>query len=242
MSGPDIDLEKPNAIGGLDRLVTNFALSVVAVVPTLGAALFQPWRLVPLLDSDEPDGRDGLLLSPGAFLPLSLLVVLILSSVFTTTEAIEFDRSFIGPGLASSVSDAASEGDIWKTVSLIMPIYAVTILLGVLGGLLKPWAGHWWTLRTSLRASFYVTATMTCWIMLYSTGINILRAAIDDAQLVSTLYSLNAVPVLAICFWVYFWIFRVGGSHAWMRSGILTIAMMSLALLNLFLIDNVALS
>ncbi|MEM7005858.1 MAG: hypothetical protein AAF498_08245 [Pseudomonadota bacterium] len=242
MSGPDIDLEKSNAIGGLDRLVTNFALSVIAVLPTFGAALFTPWHLAPLLERDDPDGRDGLLLSPGAFLPLSLLVALIVASMLIPSDALEFDRSFIGPGLAVSVSAAISDGDIWKTVSLIMPIYAVTILLGLLGMVLKRWAGDWWTLRTSLRASFYVTATMTCWIILYSTSINILRAAIENDRLVSTIYSLNSVPVLAICFWVYFWMFRAGGSHSLIRSGILTLAMMNLAFVNLLLIDNIALS
>ncbi|MEM7662630.1 MAG: hypothetical protein AAF292_10300 [Pseudomonadota bacterium] len=242
MPGPDIDLEQPNAIGGLDRIVTNFALSVIAVPPTFGAALFAPWRLVPLVERDEPDGRDGLLLSPGAFLPLSLLVVLIIASMFTTSEAVEFDQSFIGPGLAISVSAAVSEGDIWKTVSLIMPIYAVTILLGLVGQVLRRWAGEWWTLRTSLRAAFYVTATMTCWIVLTSTAINVLRVYVENAALIRALYSLNALPILAICLWVYFWMFRVGGSHTSVRSGILTVAMLNLAFLNLLLIDNVALS
>lgn len=242
MSGPDIDLEQSNAIGGLDRIVTNFALSVVAVIPTFGAALIQPWRLAPLLEKDEPDGREGLFLSPGAFLPLSLLVVLIFASLFIASDAAEFDRSFIGPGLAISVSAAATEGDIWKTVSLIMPIYAVTILLGLLAQLLRPWVGEWWTLRTSLRAAFYVTATITCWIILASTAIGGLRSMIDNVELIRTLYALNAIPVIAICVWVYFWMFRAGGQLTRLRSGILTVAMVNISFVNLLLIDNAAFS
>jgi len=65
MSGPNVDLEKPNAIGGIDRLVTNFALSVIAVFPTFWTCIAMPWRLRPLLEKDEPDGRMGMLLAPG---------------------------------------------------------------------------------------------------------------------------------------------------------------------------------
>ena len=71
MSGPSLDLEKPNLIGGLDKLVTNFAISAIAVVPTFLTCIVKPWRLRALIDQDLPDGRRGLLLGPGAYFPLS---------------------------------------------------------------------------------------------------------------------------------------------------------------------------
>ena len=42
MSGPSVDLEKPNVIGGLDRLVTNFAISAIAVFPTFLTCVAKP--------------------------------------------------------------------------------------------------------------------------------------------------------------------------------------------------------
>ena len=137
MSGPSIDLEKPNAIGGLDRLVTSFALSVIAVIPTFWACIVTPWRLRALVDRDDPDGRIGMLLAPGAFFPLSIMVTLIVAGLLATPETLGDNGAFIGPGLAISVQSAASEGNVWKIIATVMPLYGIAIFFGLLGMVLK---------------------------------------------------------------------------------------------------------
>lgn len=225
MSEPGFDLEKPNAIGVLDRLTTNFALSTIAVFPTFWAAIVTPWRLAKLLNLDDPNGRSGLLLAPGAFFPLSLLVSFIIAATFTTPEILNINGAFIGPELALSVRSAASDGDVWKIVATIMPIYGVAVVFGLLASFLKPWAGQDWTLRVSLRASFYVNAVLVSWLILTGTAVDWLRIASGNSQIGNTIYPVLVPLTCGWILWVYFWFFRDGGAISWVRSGLLSAAM-----------------
>lgn len=228
MSGPDLDLEKPNAIGGLDKLVTNFALSVIAVFPTFFACVVMPWRLTPLLERDNPDGRKGILLTPGAYFPLCLLVAFIVAALLATPETLSSNNSFIGPDLAVSVQNAASEGNVWKIVAIIMPIYGTAILMGVLGTCLKPWAGEGWTLRVSLRAAFYVTATMISWLLLSSALLDWMRVSSGSMTLPSYVYLFLLVPTISWIVWIYYWFFRNDGARSQARSRALAFGMLGL--------------
>ena len=228
MSGPSIDLEKPNAIGGLDKLVTNFALSVIAVVPTFLTSMVMPWRLTSLLDRDDPDGREGMLLAPGAYFPLALMVSLMLAALLSTPETVSNNGAYIGPGLAMSVQSAASEGDIWKIIATIMPIYGVAIFLGVIGAVLKPMAGPNWSLRVSLRAAFYVMATLTSWLILVTAAADLTRLSTGSFEIASTIYAVVIVPTIGSVIWMYFWFFRDNGAVSWRRSAALSVAMIGL--------------
>ena len=228
MSGPNLDLEKSNAIGGLDRLVTNFAISAIAVLPTFWTCIVKPWRLTKLLDRDDPDGRMGMLLAPGAFFPLSLMVSFITAALLATPETVSNNGAFIGPGLALSVQSAASAGDLWKIIATIMPIYGTAVLIGLLGTVLKPWAHQDWTLRVSLRAAFYVTAVLVSWLMLTGAGIDLIRLSTGKNEIASVLYSILIVPTCGFVIWTYFWFFRNNGSVSWVRSGALSVAMFGL--------------
>lgn len=228
MSGPSLDLEKPNMIGGLDKLVTNFALSVIAVFPTLFACLFTPWRLTPLLNRDDPDGRMGMLLAPGAFFPLTLMMAFIVAALLATPETINNNGSFIGPDLAVSVQSAASNGDIWKIVGTIMPIYGTAIIVGLLGTCLKPWAHKDWTLRVSLRAAFYVMATLISWLLLTSAAMDLMRVSTGNNTLPSYIYFFLIIPTFCWILWVYYWFFRHDGALSPFRSGALSLAMFGL--------------
>jgi len=237
MSGPSIDLEKPNAIGGLDKLVTNFAISAIAVIPTVLTCIVMPWRLTPLLDTEDPDGRIGMLLAPGAFFPLSLMVSFLLAGLLSTPETVSTNGAFIGPALALSVLSAASEGDIWKIIATIMPIYGVAVILGLVGMCLKPWAGQSWTLRVSLRAAFYIIATLISWMILTGAVIDLIRLSTNNHDLVSALYSFLVIPTAASVIWMYFWFFHNRGSITRTRSGILSVGMLGLILLGLWITE-----
>lgn len=225
MSGPSIDLEDRNPLGGLDRLVTGIGLAMIAVFPTLAAAIVRPWKLAPLLIADEPDGRSGMILSPGAFFVLSLAVILILVGLLVTPEMVEVNGGLIGPRLALDVAGSAREGDIWKTLSQIAPIFLIALLFGVLGRVLTRWAGSWWDLRVSLRASFYAIAIAICWIILSSLAIDTVGVLHRDWGVTRFLYTVNTAPILALPVWVYFWCFKSGGNLSTTRALVLTAAM-----------------
>ncbi|MEQ9506698.1 MAG: hypothetical protein RLO80_10550 [Hyphomonas sp.] len=229
MSGLDVELEDKNAVGGLDRLVTNLGLAAIAVLPTLAAAIATPWKLAPLVAADEPDGQRGMLLTPGAFLPMGLTVVLLLAAMVTTSETVASNGGAIGPGLAVAVAAAAGEGDLWKTLSLIAPIYFLAVSIAVLAQLLRRPAGDWWTMRTSLRAAFYQVGATVCWIILTSAAIDAYRVSTGNSEMGNLLYRLNSIPIFLLTLWVYFWFFRHGASASYRRSAVLALAMLALS-------------
>lgn len=230
MDEPSLDLEKPNAVGALDRITTNVAISLIAVVPTFLTCILAPWRLSDLLNRDDPEGRSGMLLAPGAFLPLSLLLSMISGALLTTPEIAKNSGAFLGPNLALSIQSAVSDGDVWRAVGIIMPIYVFAVLAGSLGFLLKWWSHRDWTLRVSLRAVFYVLGAFVSWVILSTSVIDMVRASTQDPQLVGTLTMLITTPALGLIYWMYFWFFRNGGELSLIRSGLLSGAMMALLL------------
>lgn len=228
MSGPSLDFEKPNLIGGLDRLVTNFAISAIAVFPTFFTCIAKPWRVRPLLDRDDPDGRMGMLLAPGAFFPLALMVSFIIAAVLATPETINTNGSYIGPDLAVAVQSAASEGNVWKIIATIMPIYGMAVFFGLLTTTLKPWAGQDWTLRVSLRAALYIIAVLTSWMILVTAVADLIQLSTGSYESASLIYKIVIAPTLGTIFWMYFWFFRNNGAVSKLRSAALSLAIAGL--------------
>lgn len=228
MSEPSLDLEKPNAVGALDRITTNVAISIVAVVPTFFTCIIMPWRVTPLLKRDDPEGRSGMLLAPGAFFPLSLLASLLAGALLTTPEIADNNGSFLGPNLALAIQSAISEGDVWRTVSIVMPIYVFAVFIGSLGVILKPFSHPDWSLRVSLRAVFYITGVFVSWIILTTAAFDLIRVSTGNADLVRLLMNLIPIPSLAVILWMYFWFFRNGGATSYVRSALLSVGMIAL--------------
>ena len=231
MSGPSIDLEGRNPLGGLDRLATGIGLAVIAVFPTLAATLFTPWKLGPMLIADDPEGRRGMILSPGAYLILSLGVVLIMVGSLVTPEVASFDGGMIGPSLAADVSSAAREGDVWKVLSHVAPIFIIAIIFGVLGRTLTRWAGVWWDLRVSLRVAFYGLSTAVCLIVLSSLIMDRIRLANAATDLSVAPPTIMPLLVIGSIYWIYFWCFRSGGNLSTARSALLAVAMFVITVL-----------
>lgn len=240
MVDPNIDLEKPHAVGALDRLTTNVAISLVAVVPTLFVCAIQPWRLSELIQQDHPEGRSGMLLSPGAFSPLSMLLSLMAGALLTTPEIANNNGAFLGPGLALTIQAAVSEGDIWKAVAIILPIYGFAVVVGSLGLVLKPWIGSDWSIRTILRAVFYVTGALVSWVILTTAAIDLIRVSSGNIDLVNSLYMLIPLPTFGLIFWMYFWFFRKGGALSLVRSGVLSMMMILLMVLSVIGLGTLA--
>ncbi|MEM6537135.1 MAG: hypothetical protein AAF668_05330 [Pseudomonadota bacterium] len=155
--------------------------------------------------------------------------MLLVSAAITTPETEASNTGAIGPSLALSVANAASSGEVAKTVSLIAPIYVVAILIGMLGQGLRTLVGPWWSIRTSLRAGFYQVGTTVCWIILTSAGIDSYRLALDDPEIGRLLYSINSVPIILITPWVYFWFFRSGAKKSVVVSLVLSVLMTAIS-------------
>lgn len=236
MSDPDIDLDNRNPLGGLDSLATGAALAVVAVIPTLMACILTPWKLVSMLNDAPNLGRRGLLLAPGAYFVLALATILIFVGFTASESTIARDGSLIGPGFARGVSDAASEGNVWKTLSRIAPIFIFAIFLGVIGRGLTRWAGSWWSLRTSLRASFYIVATFLSCIILLGAFFEWVGVLIENRALAHSLYSMSGVPNIILPVWMYAAFFKFGGGISWSRALVLAVAIFVMLILCVLII------
>ena len=228
MSGPDIDLEKPNLLGGLDKIATHFGIAILAVFPTFFTCLIRPARLRPLIDRIEPDGRKGLLLSPGAFFFIALFVAFIIGALMSTPETIEYNGAYIGPDLAVQVQAAAAEGNIWKLIGTILPLYVGAVVLGLLGTLLKPFADPDWSLQASIRAAFYVMGVLISWAVLVTAVVDRLQVKAGSDKDMSFLYVFALVALITAFLWMHIGFFRNGGTVSWRRSGLLALAMFAI--------------
>ena len=228
MSGPDIDLEKPNLLGGLDKIATHFGIAILAVFPTFFTCLIRPARLRPLIDRIEPDGRKGLLLSPGAFFFIALFVAFIIGALMSTPETIEYNGAYIGPDLAVQVQAAAAEGNIWKLIGTILPLYVGAVVLGLLGTLLKPFADPDWSLQASIRAAFYVMGVLISWAVLVTAVVDRLQVKAGSDKDMSFLYVFALVALITAFLWMYIGFFRHEGTVSWRRSGLLALAMFAI--------------
>jgi len=174
---------------------------------------------------DDPNGRMGMLLAPGAYFPLCLMVAFIVAATLATPETIQNNGAFIGPDLAVSVQSAASRGEIWRIIGTIMPIYGTAIIIGLLGVCLKRWAHEDWNLRVSLRAAFYVLATLISWLLLVSAAMDLMRISTGNNNLPAYIYILLIIPTCSWIIWIYYWFFQDNESLSKIRSFALGIGM-----------------
>jgi len=237
MPGPSIDLERPNILGGLDKLTTHFGIAIIAVFPTFFTCITRPWLLWPLIDKEEPDGRKGILLSPGAFFFFALLVSFIIAAMLATPETLDYNGSYIGPDLAVAVQKAASDGNVWKLIGTIMPIYGSAIVLGLLGFILRPWAGSGWTLRVNIRASLYVMGTLISWLLLVTTVADLARLHTRNDGIPPMVYRVSLIPTVATVIWIYAGFMRGSGAVSKGKSFVLGLAMFGLVLALMRIID-----
>ena len=228
MSGPSIDLEKPNILGGLDKLATHFGMAFIAVFPTYFTCIIRPWRLWPLIDKEEPDGRKGVLLSPGPFFFFALLVSFIIAAILATPETLDYNGAYIGPDLAVAVQNAASEGNIWQLIGTIMPIYVAAIMLGLISLCLRPWVGPGWTLRVSLRAAFYVMGTLISWLLLVTAVADLARLHSGNNAMPSIIYKRVLIPTIFALIWIYAGFLSGSGTVSRRKSFALAFAMFGL--------------
>ncbi len=233
-SNDEIEIEKQSVLGGLDRFVTSIALAIVAVFPTFAFGIVKPWRLTPLIVNDEPEGRKGAILSPGAFFVVALTVVLVLAAVVSTEETLAWNGSMIGPDWAVSVASSAAEGNVWKTVSKITPVFLVAVFWGVIGASLKKWVGPWWTLRVSIRAAFYFVTILVSYAILMSAIFDAVTVHLNKPEVSQFAYKVLPLTLVFFISWFYFWVFNADDNMSGKRAFVLSAGMSILLLTILF--------
>lgn len=214
---PEIGTDEKNIVGALDKFVENMALAILNAFSTFFILIATPWRVSHLLQEQQPGGRKGALLGAGVFFALSTVLVMVVAGLSATPEIVASNSGFIGPAYAQRVSQAVAEGEIWRVVSSIGPIYLSAIFFGLCSYLLKGMAGPKWTLNVSLRASFYQVASWVVWTIATSAVIDPIGLAYGGS-VSRDLYTVNAVPVFALPIWQYFWFFKVVNSLSVIRA------------------------
>ena len=217
----EVDVEEKNLVGGLDRLIINVGVAIMAVIPTFFYSILLPKKLGPLLSGDtEPDGRRGMLLGPGVFFFLTTILTMLLLNLMKPEASAE--SSTVETDVASSAVREASfsfgrkigqiqrgiyenmvDGNIWSAIVFAVPIYLFAVYLGVIGGIIFNRVSDKWTYKDSMGAGLYVIAS---WILFLIVSIFILFGVIPtiDATLRALIIFIVILVSLMIVPWQYY--------------------------------------
>lgn len=217
----EVDLEEKNLVGGLDRLIINVGVAIMAVIPTFFYSILSPKKLGPLLSGDtEPDGRRGMLLGPGVFFFLTTILTMLILNLLRPEASAE--SSTVETDVASSAVREASysfgaklgqiqrgiyenlvDGNIWSAIVFAVPIYLFAVYLGVIGGIIFNRVSDKWTYKDSMGAGLYVIAS---WILLLIVSIFILFGVIPaiDPLLQALIFFIVILVSIMIIPWQYY--------------------------------------
>lgn len=193
------DFGMDNSAKGVEAIIENLSLTILAVLPTAMRAILFPKRLVPMMTSNKPISRNGMTLGPGIyFLAAMLLMVLALNAASSMSQGLteEFvDRA--GGGMSS----AAARGSMTNFAISALPIYAAGILLTIANFVVFRLASRAWTLRHALASSFYSLGTFIIVIILPDVIIELLDPAgeWENVSIVTSTITLFAIPIIP--FW-----------------------------------------
>ena len=222
MEGPDLD--RRDAVGSVNRIVMNVGFAVIGAIPTLVVALLTPWKLGPLVLDDEPLGRRGLLLAPGVYFLIALTVVMLFTAILIPgAEDVSAEpEPFVGPGFARAVLEAVEAGNLWKTLSVMAPIYVVALVLAVAIAGLRMIAGPWLTLERSMRLSLYLVTTLIGFAATAGAVIDALNRVVGDNPIVAALTAALGGAVLVTALYTSFFLFRQGPGVGVLRAAALS--------------------
>lgn len=206
----DLDVEEKDVIGGLDRLLVNIGMAIIALLPTYFYLIFRPKVLCPLLLGEEVDGRAGLKLGPGVTFILSILFLLTMGYLFKDMAAPDVDPEAVKKG-ASRLREAISEGNIWRSIVLSLPFYFAALIIGLIFFLTHRLFGKTANLAQSISIGLYMISTL----LFLMTFIGILENTLDGGDAVYLIMGLYAlIMFLGVVPWQLFSFSRHGFGHA----------------------------
>jgi len=180
-------------IGALDRTIVGLGLSVMALIPTQLFAVFRPDKLLPLINSPFPKGRNGLILGPGIFFVLSTaLHSLILSRFIGDGSALQVSRS---------VDNAVQGANLGKVLLAMFPNFIIAIFVALSIWLVTRVRHKDWTMQQSVRTALYLGGFIQ-WIISPFEGV---------ASMAGPMGSLERALAFSALFsaYMFFWFFMV---------------------------------
>lgn len=230
------EFENRNVIGGLDRLILNVGLAILAVVPTFIILIAMPWRAAPLLAGEHAEGRQGAILGPGVFFVAALLAGYSLTALInppdpvavtepaseiaaageaigeTAATAEEQDRPGMNSSIRSRLMASIAEGNVWKIASLFFPMFVVACGIAALssgvGSLVL--RVKEWTLRAATGASLYYLTTLIVFVLMVSVIDDYVLPPFEERSTfqVAMLGLSVFVGGVALLPWQFFWFFK----------------------------------
>ena len=222
----NVDITEKNIIGAIDRFATNIALAGLAMIPSCLIVIFMPWRLTPMIASDQPEGRAGVLLAPGVFFPLIVIssLVLIASIVPELTlsaldaaansENVARESSgvqgatYIGQDDIRQMAAAWRAGQINQVLLVFLPVFTVCVVTCAATSWIRVIVGSWWTVRTAVRCGFYIFGALIGIASAMGILVTQLEMSAELGVIVSTITSIVMIVFVP---WCYFAVLKSGG-------------------------------
>jgi len=225
----NVDITDQNIIGAIDHFATNIALAGLAILPSFLIVIFAPWRLTPMVIEGRPDGRSGLLLAPGIFFLLIVVLTILLtasiapeatsgaersSSVEGAAAEAQSSRTLIGGEDISRMAEAWRAGDINQILMVLLPVFAICVITSASSAWLRVIVGGWWSIRTAIRSGFYIFGAIIGLAAVFS-WIPLLDLSSELTALISAIFSFGILAVIA---WCLFGIFKAGSANGTWRA------------------------
>lgn len=200
MDPQDIDIEEKNFAGNIDRAVINLGLVCLAILPTYFHLIFRPKSMIPLLRGEEPDARHGLKLGPGLTFVLTILLLLAVGYFFRDVAA-EASTTSETPATSSGIRSAVSEGNLWRSVILSLPLYFAALTIGVIVHLSHMIMRKKADLTHSISTGLYGLSTLL--ILIIPIGISSERFAGENSR-PDIVFGVVIVAIFAVLPWQVF--------------------------------------
>lgn len=224
MDPQDIDIEEKNFAGNVDRAVVNLGLVFLAIVPTYFYLVFRPKSMIPLLRGEEPHARHGLKLGPGLTFVFTILLLLAVG-YFIRDIAGDASSTADTARASSGIRAAVSEGNLWRSIILSLPLYFAALTVGVIIQLSHVIMRKKAELTHSISAGLYSLSTLL--ILILPIGIFSERFAAENTR-PDIVFGIVIVAIFAILPWQVFNFSKQGYGHS-------TRSAAAIALLTMFL-------
>lgn len=163
----DLEVNEKDLFGGIDRLLVNFGMLLIAFFPTHLTLLFRPKKIAPLLVNNEPDGRKALLLGPG--ITLILTVLFLVSVVYIANDVFKIGGAAVDPteveNKRGGIRDAIVQGNFWRTIILASPVFLIALLIGVIVQVSHVMCRLNVNLTQSVGIGFYILSTSVVFLI-----------------------------------------------------------------------------
>jgi len=227
----DLESERKDVIGDLDRLLVSAGMALVSLFPTYFYLIFRPRVLCSMLLGAEVDGRERLKLGPGITFILTIGLLLFVS-YFLKDVADQTIDSDVAQSARKGLRSSISEGNIWRSVILSLPFYFAALVAGVIFHLIHRLLEKASNLAQSLGIGLYVLSTALFIIAII--GIPLEEFGAENSQNLYVLLTMTLI-IFVIVPWQFFSFSRHAFGHS--KGVAAVIASISIGLILLTLLS-----